>query len=51
MGLEPDVLLIPVFKDTAVHSYMRDGFSTGFTTPTGKIDSPSVAVTVSRWLV
>ena len=52
LGLEPDVLLIPVFKDTAVHSYMRDGMSVQVLQQLlAKIDSPSVAVTVSRWLV
>lgn len=52
LGLEPDVLLIPVLKDTAVHSYMRDGMSVQVLQQLlEKIDSPSVAVTVSRWLV
>ncbi len=52
LGLEPDILLIPVFKDTAVHSYMRDGMPVQVLQQLlEKIDSPSVAVTVSRWLV
>ncbi|HOB11752.1 MAG TPA: hypothetical protein PLM20_01920 [Syntrophomonadaceae bacterium] len=52
LGLEPDVLLIPVLRDTAVHSYMRDGMSVQVLQQLlEKINSPSVAVTVSRWLV
>lgn len=52
LGLEPDILLIPVLKNAAVHSYMRDGMSVQVLQQLlEKTDSPSVAVTVSRWLV
>jgi len=52
LGLEPDILLIPALKDTAVHSYMRDGISVQVLQQLlEKIDSPSVAVKVSRWWV
>lgn len=52
LGLEPDVLLIPALKDTAVHAYMRDGMSVQVLQQIlQKINSPSVAVTVSRWTV
>ncbi len=52
LGLQPDILLIPALYDTAVHSYMRDGMSVQTLQQLlEKIDSPSVAVTVPRWLV
>lgn len=52
LGLQPDILLIPALNDTAVHTYMRDGMSVQTLQQLlEKIDSPSVAVTLPRWLV
>ena len=52
LGLQPDILLIPALNDTAVHTYMRDGISLQTLQQLlEKIDSPSVAVAVPRWLV
>ena len=49
LGTRPDIIIVPVFKGYAVHSYMRDGMKVECLTALLKaIDSPSVVVTVPR---
>ncbi len=52
LGTNPDIIIVPVFKGYAVHSYMRDGMKVECLTAILKaIDSPSVVVTVPRYFL
>ncbi|NLT20868.1 MAG: hypothetical protein GXY16_07710 [Syntrophomonadaceae bacterium] len=52
LGTSPDIIIVPVFKGYAVHSYMRDGMKVEcLTTILKVIDSPSVVVTVPRFFL
>ncbi|MDD3852033.1 MAG: hypothetical protein PHD40_00060 [Syntrophomonadaceae bacterium] len=52
LGTRPDIIIVPVFKGYAVHSYMRDGMKVECLTAILKaIDSPSVVVTVPRFFI
>lgn len=52
LGMGPDILLVPVLGDTAVHSYMRDGMKVQVLQHLlEELGSPAVAVTIPRWSV
>ncbi len=50
LGLEPDIIIVPVYKGYAAHGYMKDGIKVETLIKLlEKSQSPTVLVTVSRW--